>query len=376
MLRQHGEFILPDNVPANEFLNLEGNKISTSRNWAVWLHEYLEEFPGKEDVLRYTLCANAPETKDNDFTWKDFQAKNNNELVAILGNFVNRVTVLLQKYYEGSIPERGELFEIDNELVRYLSGAPSTIEKSLEGFKFREALANFIEIARSGNKYLAETEPWKLIKTNPERVKTIMNLATQVVSNMAVLGEPFLPFTVTKIQKMFNLNSLDWNKAGSIEILPGGHQINEPELLFEKIEDEVINAQVEKLKSMDELKNNEKEEVVELSAMKKEVTFDGFMSMDIRIGTILQAEKVEKSNKLLKFLVDTGVDKRTIVSGVAKHFSPEEVIGKQVTILLNLAPRKIMGIESQGMILLAEDNNKKLVFVTPEDKVTNGSGVS
>lgn len=376
MLKQHGEFILPDNVPANEFLNLEGNKISTSRNWAVWLHEYLEEFPGKEDVLRYTLCANAPETKDNDFTWKDFQAKNNNELVAILGNFVNRVTVLLQKYYKGRIPEKGELFDIDDELVQFLSKAPLTIEKSLEGFKFREALTNFMEIARSGNKYLAETEPWKLIKTNPERVKTIMNLAAQVVSNLAVVGVPFLPFTVAKIHKMFNINSLNWNDAGSIEMLPGGHQINKPELLFEKIEDEVINAQVEKLKSMDHTKNNEKEEVVEVSPMKKEVTFDDFMSMDIRVGTILQAEKVEKSNKLLKFLVDTGVDKRTIVSGVAKHFSPEELIGKQVTILLNLAPRKIMGIESQGMILLAEDHDKKLVFVAPEDKVINGSGVS
>jgi methionyl-tRNA synthetase len=305
-----------------------------------------------------------------------FQAKNNNELVAILGNFVNRVAVLLQKYYAGRIPERGELIDTDNELIRFLSEAPMTIEKSLEGFKFREALANFMEIARSGNKYLAETEPWKLIRTNPARAQTVMNLAAQVVSNIAVMGAPFLPFTVAKIQKIFSLNAWNWSEAGSIEMLAGGHQINEPELLFEKIEDEVVKAQVEKLKSMGDIASNEEGAPVEFPPMKKEVNFDDFMSMDIRIGTILRAEKVEKSNKLLKFLVDTGIDERVIVSGVAKHFAPEEVIGKQVIVLLNLAPRKIMGIESQGMILLAEDHDKKLVFVTPENKVINGSGVS
>ncbi len=376
MLREYGDFILPDNVPANEFLNLEGNKISTSRNWAVWLHEYLEEFPGKEDVLRYTLCANAPEAKDNDFTWRDFQAKNNNELVAILGNFVNRVAVLLDKYYEGVIPSAGKINEMDDELISFLKSTPETIEKSLEAFRFREALANFMEIARRGNKYLADAEPWKIIKTDPGRVETIMNLAAQVVANISVLGGPFLPFTSAKIQSVFNQTATDWASAGSINLIAGGHQIGKAELLFSKIEDSEIESQIAKLRSADTVVAEPKENLPDLPAMKPEITYEDFMKMDIRIGKILQAEKVEKSNKLLKLLVDTGIDRRTIVSGIAKYFEPEDVVGKQVNVLLNLAPRKILGIESQGMILLAEDADKKLVFITPEDIVSNGSGVS
>ena len=376
MLKEHGEFILPENVPANEFLNLEGNKISTSRNWAVWLHEYQNDFAGKEDVLRYTLCANAPEAKDNDFTWKDFQAKNNNELVAILGNFVNRVLVLLHKYYNGKIPERGSLLEVDVDLIKYINGAPESIENSLNAFRFREALANYMEIARAGNKFLAETEPWKVIKNDPERVATILNLATQVVANLAILGEPFLPFTSAKIFTFLGLDKLKWSYAGSVDLLKPGKTLLKPELLFSKIEDAEIEKQIEKLKST--LVENSKvdEESKTIPPMKDSVSYDDFMKMDIRIGKILEAEKLEKSNKLLKMYVDTGLDKRTIVSGIAKYFSPEEVIGKQVSVLMNLAPRKIMGVESQGMILLAEDHDGKLVFVTPDDKVINGSGVS
>ena len=376
MLKQHGDFILPENVPANEFLNLENNKISTSRNWAVWLHEYLEDFKGKEDVLRYTLCANAPEAKDNDFTWKDFQAKNNNELVAILGNFVNRVLVLINKYYEGRIPEAHELFEIDEQLVETIKNTPENIEQSLNAFKFREALVNFIELARAGNKYLAETEPWKAIKTSPERVETIMNLAIQVVANIAVLGEPFLPFTSAKIFSNLNLEKLNWNSAGSVELMEPGKSIEKPQLLFDKIEDGEIEKQIAKLKATEAGNSTDVNEKVEVSEAKEPVTFDDFMKMDIRIGKILKAEKVAKSNKLLKMQVDTGIDVRTIVSGIAKYFSPEEVVDKQVSVLVNLAPRKIMGIESQGMILLAENHDGKLVFVAPEEQVTNGSGIS
>jgi methionyl-tRNA synthetase len=375
MLREHGEFILPDNVPANEFLNLEGNKISTSRNWAVWLHEYLEDFKGKEDVLRYALCANAPEAKDNDFTWKDFQAKNNNELVAILGNFVNRVAVLLDKYYQGVIPARNNAIDIDNDLAGFLATAPAAIEKSLDSFKFREGLANFMEIARRGNKYLADAEPWKLINTDPDRVATIMNLASQVVANLAILGGPFLPFTSRKISSIFALGDYSWADAGGIDLLKNGHKIGDAELLFSKIEDQKIEQQIGKLKST-QLENNQDGSKPALPPMKPEVTFDDFAKMDIRVGKILEAEKVEKSSKLLKLLVDTGIDKRTIVSGIARYFDPKDVIGKQVTVLLNLAPRKIMGIESQGMILLAEDHDQKLIFITPDDAVMNGSGVS
>jgi len=376
MLREHGDYILPENVPANEFLNLEGNKISTSRNWAVWLHEYLEDFPGKEDVLRYTLCANAPEAKDNDFTWKDFQAKNNNELVAILGNFVNRVLVLIQKYYQGVIPERGVLEDIDQELARFLKESPEAVEKSLESFRFREALANFLEIARRGNKFLADTEPWKLSKENPDRVKTILNLAAQVVTNLAIVGEPFLPRTSTKIFKALGISPLSWNEAGSIDLIKAGTVIHEPELLFAKIEDAEIERQIAKLKTPEMQTSEKAVETPSVPPMKPLITYDDFAKMDVRIGTILQAEKVENSNKLLKLLVDTGVDKRTILSGIAKYFNPDEIIGKQVTVLLNLAPRKMMGFESNGMILLAEDHNGKLVFATPEQAVNDGSPVN
>jgi methionyl-tRNA synthetase len=376
MLKEHGEFILPENVPANEFLNLEGNKISTSRNWAVWLHEYLEDFKGMEDVLRYTLCANAPETKDNDFTWKDFQAKNNNELVAILGNFVNRVLVLLHKYYDGKVPERGELYDLDNDLIENLQKTPAAIEKSLDAFRFREALANYMELARNGNKYLAEAEPWKVIKTNPERVKTIMNLAAQIVANLAVLGEPFLPFTSAKIFRILGKYKLLWKSAGSLDIMEAEDIVNDPELLFTKIEDKEIEMQIEKLQKTSESNSEDEAEAPVAAPMKEIVSFDDFIKMDLRTGKILTAEKVEKSNKLLKMLVDTGIDKRTIVSGIAKHYSPEQVIGKQVTVLANLAPRKIMGIESMGMILLAEDHDGKLVFVVPERQVTDGSTIS
>jgi methionyl-tRNA synthetase len=376
MLREHGEYILPENVPANEFLNLEGNKISTSRNWAVWLHEYLEDFPGKEDVLRYVLCANAPEAKDNDFTWKDFQAKNNNELVAIFGNFVNRVLVLIQKYYDGAIPEKGDFNPLDQELINFLKEAPKTIEKSLEAFRFREALANFMEIARRGNKYLADSEPWKLIKENPEGVKTILNLAAQVVANLAIVGEPFLPRTTQKIFKALSISPITWENAGSINLLNSGDKIREPELLFAKIEDAEIEKQIAKLKSTDVSVENDSKEAISVQPMKELINYDDFTKMDIRIGTILQAEKVEKSNKLLKLLIDTGIDQRTILSGIAKFFKPEEIVGKEVTVLLNLAPRKMMGFESQGMVLLAENQDGELVFVTPEKGVANGSGVN
>ena len=376
MLKQHGDFILPENVPANEFLNLESNKISTSRNWAVWLHEYLEEFPGKEDVLRYSLCANAPETKDNDFTWKDFQAKNNNELVAILGNFVNRVMVLINKYYDGKIPERNELFDIDKELIEYLKNAPLEIEKSLNVFKFREALSKFMALARNGNKYLADTEPWKIVKTSPVRVQTIMNLAAQVVANIAIVGEPFLPFTSSKIFKLLGLNEHKWDEAGTVNIMTKDDKVGEPKLLFSKIEDDEIRKQVDKLKATEIENSNGGEEELDIPDAKNEVSFDEFSKMDIRIGKILKAEKVEKSNKLLKLLVDTGLDKRIIVSGIAKSIKPDDVEGKQVSVLVNLAPRKIMGIESKGMILLAEDLDGKLVFLSPEKDVNEGSAVS
>ncbi len=375
MLRAHGGYILPENVPANEFLNLEGNKISTSRNWAVWLNEFLEELPGKEDVLRYTLCANMPETKDYDFTWKDFQAKNNNELVAILGNFVNRAMVLTRKYFEGKVPARGELYDIDRQLTGSIATLKEEIGRALDQFKFREALAAFMEVARAGNKYLAETEPWKLIKTDPERVKTVLNLSLQIVANLAYLSDPFLPFTSAKIIKMLGLEPATWDRAGSMDILNEDWQIGTPELLFEKIDDAVIDAQVARLMSTKEL-NEKHEEEPELMPAKPEISYEEFMKMDMRIGRILTAEAVPKSNKLLKLTVQTGVDTRVIVSGIAKYFKPEELAGKQVTVLINLAPRKIMGIESKGMILLAEDADGKLVFMVPEEKVANGSVIS
>ena len=373
MLKAHGDFILPENVPANEFLNLEGNKISTSRNWAVWLHEYLQEFPEKQDVLRYALCANAPENKDNDFTWKDFQAKNNNELVAILGNFVNRAMVLTHKYYEGKVPAAGEFYDLDKEVIAKLKELPKQIGENLEGYRFREGLNTMMELARTGNKYLAETEPWKLIKENPERVKTIMNLSLQIAANLSIVAAPFIPFSMEKLQEMLNIADLSWSEAGRTDLLEAGHQLEPAQLLFEKVEDQKVEEQVQKLlntKAANEAAN------AQVAPSKAEIVYDDFMKMDIRVGTILEAEKVKKSKKLLKLKVDTGIDQRTVVSGIGQFFEPEKIIGQQVSILVNLAPRPIMGIESQGMILMAEDQDGSLTFVQPGKKVANGSGIS
>lgn len=372
MLKAEGSYILPENVPANEFLNLEGDKISTSRNWAVWLHEYLDEFPGKQDVLRYTLTANMPETKDNDFTWKDFQARNNNELVAILGNFVNRALVLTQKYYEGKVPAAGALTDFDKETIAELPRLKEAIESNLEVFRFREALKEAMNVARLGNKYLADTEPWKLIKTDPERVATIMNIALEITANLSVLFEPFLPFAAEKIRKMLNIERIEWANAGSINLIAAGHATGSPELLFDKIEDEVIEAQLAKLKATKEA-NERKNRTV--TPQKANVSYEEFSKMDIRTGTVLEAERVPKTQKLLKMTIDTGIDKRTVVSGIAEYFTPEEMVGKQVSMLINLEPRKIKGIESQGMILMAEDVDGKLVLVQPAAKVENGSEI-
>lgn len=373
MLMAEGSFILPENVPANEFLNLEGDKISTSRNWAVWLHEYLLEFKDKQDVLRYTLCANAPETKDNDFTWKDFQAKNNNELVAILGNFVNRTLVLTHKYYEGKVPDAAEYTKSDVLLLDEISKYPAKIAASIEQYRFREALGELMNLARLGNKYLADNEPWNLIKTDVKRVQTIMNISLQISANLAVLMEPFLPFTSKKLITMLNLNEgLKWNDATRTNLLLTGHQINTASLLFEKVEDETITAQVQKLE--DSKKQNELDNVAAVEPAKAETSFDDFSKMDIRTGTILEAERVPKTDKLLKLLIDTGIDKRTVVSGIAGSYKPEEIIGQQVCILVNLAPRKIKGIESQGMILMAENNKGELSFVAPTRPEMNNGG--
>jgi len=375
ILKSEGSYILPDNVPANEFLNLENNKISTSRNWAVWLHEYLEEFPEKQDVLRYTLTANAPETKDNDFTWKDFQSRNNSELVAIFGNFVNRAIVLTHKYFDGALPGRGELMPIDEEVIAPVSEAPIKIATSLDQFKFREALFQLMELARTGNKYLAVTEPWKLIKENRSRVETILNIALQISANLSVLCEPFIPFTSKKLLSILNVEGWKWEQAGSVDLLEAGQVLNKAELLFEKIEDEDINRQVNKL--METKKMNEEENAIpDLPTLKDEIVFDDFLKMDLRVGEIKTAEKVEKSNKLLKFTVDMGVETRTILSGVSKYFTPDEMIGKKVTVMANLAPRKIMGIESQGMLLFAENSDGKLVAVSPDDTAENGATIS
>jgi len=372
MLKAEGSYILPDNVPANEFLNLEGDKISTSRNWAVWLHEYLEDFKDKQDVLRYVLTANAPETKDNDFTWKDFQAHNNNELVAILGNFVNRSVVLTHKYYKGIIPIPEELNTSDTETLESIQYFVDKTEEALNQFKFREAIKEAMNLARLGNKYLADTEPWKLIKTDQERVKTIMYIALQITANLAILMEPFLPFTSQKLRSMLNMGKADWNLCGKKEILRPGHEIKEASLLFEKIEDKDIQKQLDKLQQSK--KDNQAANKV-VSPVKDNITFEEFSKMDIRTGTILEAEKVAKTKKLLKLKIDTGVDKRTVVSGIAEFFKPEDIIGKQVSIMMNLAPRKIKGIESQGMILMAEDADGKLVFVSTSSTVKNGSEI-
>ncbi len=372
MLHAEGTYILPENVPANEFLNLEGNKISTSRNWAVWLHEYLEDFPGKQDVLRYVLCAAAPETKDNDFTWKDFQARNNNELLAILGNFVNRTLVLTHKYFEGKVPQAGVLSATDKNTLDSLSDYPSVIGGSLENYRFREALAELMNLARLGNRYLTEEEPWKIFKNDPERVKTILNVCMQICAGLAVLAEPFLPHTANKLREMLNMPLHAWDDGGRSDLLKPGQTVNKAELLFERIEDESIKAQLNKLHETRQ-NNLEKQPV---KPLKNPISFDDFSRMDMRTATVLTAEKVPKTKKLLKITVDTGVDVRTLVSGVAEFFTPEEIVGKKVIVLANLEPRKIKGIESYGMLLMAENKNGALTFLAPEQDFDNGSPVS
>ena len=372
MLKAHGDYILPENVPANEFLNLEGDKISTSKNWAVWLHEYLVDFPGKEDVLRYALCATAPETKDNDFTWKDYQARNNNELVAVLGNFVNRALVLTKKYYDGVVPACGELSDYDRDTIAELSEIKASLESNIENYRFREALKDAMNFARIGNKYLADSEPWKLIKTDAERVKTILNIALQITANIAIAIEPFMPFSAAKILNMLACEKFGWERLGAMDLLAEGHQIGEPSLLFEKIEDETIQKQLDRL---DEIAKQNAAAEVKAEPQKAECTFDDFQKMDIRVSTILEAEKLPKTKKLLKLTIDTGIDKRTIVSGIAEHFSPEELIGQQVLVLVNLAPRDFKGITSQGMILMAEDATGALRLVQPNEKTNNGAMV-
>ena len=372
MLKAHGGYILPENVPANEFLNLEGDKISTSRNWAVWLHEYLDEFPGKEDVLRYVLCANAPETKDNDFTWKDFQARNNNELVAILGNFVNRALVLTKKYFNGRVPACGELNDYDRQTIADVAAVKVSLESNIENYRFREALKDAMNVARIGNKYLADTEPWKVIKTDPERVKTILYVALQITANTAIAIEPFMPFSSAKILQMLAVDKFGWERLGAVDLIPVGHEIGEPELLFEKIEDDVIQRQLDKLEAT-KAANMAAEAAQHVEPQKDTIQFDDFQKMDIRVSTILAAEKVVKTKKLLKLTVDTGIDKREIVSGIAEHFSPEELVGKQVLVLVNLAPRELKGILSKGMILMAEDASGKLRLLQPGDVTNNGA---
>ncbi len=377
MLRAHGEYILPDNVPANEFLNLEGDKISTSRGWAVWLHEYLEEFPGKQDVLRYVLCANAPETKDNDFTWRDFQARANNELVAVLGNFVNRALVLTGKYYGGRVPAAGELTDYDRETLAELPRLRAVIESHIEAFRFRDALREAMNVARLGNKYLADCEPWKVVKTDPVRVETVMNVALQITANLAIAIESFMPFTAEKIARMLGTDNLKWDDLGRADLLPAGHIVTDaPELLFEKIEDAVIEAQIAKLEATKAARAVAAEDSAPVEPQKPAISFDEFEKMDIRIGTILEAASVPKTRKLLKFKIDTGMDVREIVSGIAEHFTPEELVGQQVTIIANLAPREIKGITSHGMILMTERADGRYSLVKPTEKVPNGKTVN
>ncbi len=372
MLKAHGGDILPENVPANEFLNLEGEKISTSRNWAVWLHEYLDEFPGKEDVLRYVLCASAPEAKDNDFTWKDFQARNNNELVAVLGNFVNRALVLTKKYYDGLVPACGELNDYDRETLAELAKVKGALEQNIENYRFREALKEAMNVARIGNKYLADTEPWKVVKSDPERVKTILNIALQITANLSIAIEPFMPFSAAKILRMLLVEPFGWERLGRTDLIAAGHEIGEPSLLFEKIEDDVIQKQMDKLAAI-KAANKAAESAQNIDAQKDSISFDDFQKMDIRVSTILAAEKVAKTKKLLKLTVDTGIDKREIVSGIAEHFAPEELVGRQVLVLVNLEPRTLKGIESRGMILMGEDASGKLVLLQPGEKTNNGA---
>ena len=371
-MKAEGSYILPDNVPANEFLNLEGDKISTSRNWAVWLHEYLRDFPGKQDVLRYVLTANAPETKDNDFTWKDFQARNNNELVAVYGNFVNRALQLTQKYYEGIVPECGELTDYDRQTLDEFKDVKAKVEELLDNFKFRDAQKEAMNLARIGNKYIADCEPWKVVKTDPERVKTIIYISLQLTANLAIAFEPFLPFSSKKLRGMLNMENFEWNQLGRTDLLAAGHQLGKPELLFEKIEDDVIEAQVQKL--LDTKKANE-EANYKAKPIRENIAFEDFEKLDIRVGTVLECTKVPKADKLLCFKIADGLENRTIVSGIAKYYKPEDLVGKQVCFIANLPPRKLKGIESQGMILSAMDYDGSLSVATVEREVKPGSEV-
>nr|WP_321374092.1 methionine--tRNA ligase [uncultured Bacteroides sp.] len=372
MLKAEGSYILPDNVPANEFLNLEGDKISTSRNWAVWLHEYLQDFPGKQDVLRYVLTANAPETKDNDFTWKDFQARNNNELVAVFGNFINRALVLTEKYFGDQVPAAGEMDDYDKQTLADFENVKKDVEHYLDTFKFREAQKEAMNLARIGNKYLADTEPWKVAKTDLNRVATILNISLQLAANLAIAFEPFLPFTSEKLREMLNMPTFDWAELGQTNLLEAGHKLNKAELLFEKIEDSVIEAQVQKL--LDTKKANE-EANYKANPIRENIEFDDFTKLDIRVGTVLECQKVPKADKLLQFKIDDGLECRTIVSGIAKHYAPEELVGKQVCFIANLAPRKLKGIVSEGMILSAENNDGSLALIMPGKEVKPGSEV-
>ena len=372
MLKAEGSYILPDNVPANEFLNLEDNKISTSRNWAVWLDEYLIDFPGKQDVLRYVLTANAPETKDNNFTWRDFQARNNNELVAVYGNFVNRALQLTKKYYGGRVPEQGELTDYDLQTIEEFKGVKAEVERLIEGFRFRDAQKEAMNLARIGNKYLADSEPWKVVKTDPKRVETVLNLSLQLVANLATAFEPFLPFSSARLREMLQLPEVQWERLGATDLLPAGHQLGEPALLFEKIEDETVQAQLDKLeatKKANEAANYKAEPIAET------IPFDVFEKMDLRVGTVLSCEKVKKSKKLLKFEIADGLENRVIVSGIAQHYEPEQLVGKQVCFVANLAPRTINGIESQGMILSAVNFDESLSVMTVDRPVVPGSRV-
>ena len=361
-------YILPTNVPANEFLNLEGQKLSTSRNWAVWGKDYITEFPNQEDILRYVLCSIAPENKDSDFSWKDFQARNNNELCSIFGNFVNRTIVLTKKYYNRVTPSRNNLLKVDIELLKTIKETPENIAQAISSFRFRDAQGEAMKLARAGNKYLADTEPWKLIKTDPERVKTIMNISLQITANLAIVFEPFMPIKALELAELLNINLPRWDQAGKDQLINENHIINEPRILFQKIEDEKIDEQIKKLKNQDQKPNK-------YPPMKEEITFDEFSKMDLRVGTITAAEKIEKADKLLKLTVDTGIDVRTVVSGIAEHFKPQEVIGQKVSILLNLAPRKIRGVESQGMILMAETEMGELAFVSPTKEIDAGNTI-
>lgn len=372
MLHSHGEYILPDNVPANEFLNLEGEKLSTSRNWAVWLHEYLQDFPGKQDALRYALMANMPETKDNDFTWKDFQSRNNNELVGILGNFVNRAMVLTEKYFGGSVPNIGRLDDEEKGYLEQILKQRDAISEAIENYRFRDALREYMHLARIGNKYLAEREPWKVIKDDKERVGSIVYVSLQLAGALAILGRPFLPFAAKKMTQMLQLPLIHWSDLQK-ELLPAGHKLGKAELLFERIEDDAIAAQVERLRKNAEA--NAKLQNAEVTPAKDDITFEQFEALDLRIGTVLEAERIPKTQKLLKLLVDTGIDKRIIVSGIAEHFTPENIIGKQVTVIVNLTPRKIKGVESHGMLLFAENADGALHIVHTEGAVENGTQI-